>query len=157
MIINSINKQLEIVYITINYLLIDIKFNSDHLTWILDITIAYPNGEPLDLGAIVFGHKPPCKTTFLYRVYRAKDIPQDEQAQTQWLYKLFQEKEKMLDVFYKTGKFPVEEYCKNPVQPQLVAQDCLRFVILHLFFLTSTYVHLQMFLTAYEYYNYLKY
>lgn len=127
------------------------------LEWILDVTIAYPNGEPLDLPTIIFGHRPPCKTTFLYRLYHCKDVPRDTEEMTRWLYKKFEEKEKMLDYFYKTGKFPVREYSQNPVQPHIVAQDCLRFLILHLFFITSTYIHIQMFLAVYDYYVYYMY
>nr|XP_022899962.1 acyl-CoA:lysophosphatidylglycerol acyltransferase 1-like isoform X1 [Onthophagus taurus] len=130
---------------------------NERLTWVLDITVAYPNGEPLDLGQIIFGYRPPCKTTIFYRVYECKDVPQDEEAQTRWLYNLFEEKERLLDMFYKTGKFPISEYCKNPAQPHVVAQDCLRYLILHLFFITSTYVHIQMFMAVYEYCNYLMY
>ncbi|KAK9693262.1 Acyltransferase C-terminus [Popillia japonica] len=77
--------------------------NSEKIRWVLDITIAYPNGQPLDLGTIIFGNRPPCKTTLFYRVYHCRDIPQNEDEQTKWLYKLFEEKETMLDVFYKTG------------------------------------------------------
>lgn len=139
------------------YVFLDNQKNTEKIRWVLDITIAYPNGQPLDLGTIIFGNRPPCKTTLFYRVYQCKDIPQDEEEQTKWLYKLFEEKERMLDVFYKTGKFPVTEFSHNPVQPHVVAQDCLRFLILHLFFITSTYVHMQMFLAAYEYYNYIMY
>lgn len=123
----------------------------------MDITIAYPKGEPLDLPAIILGHKPPCKTTLLYRLYRCSEVPQETEALTQWLYKRFEEKEKILENFYKTGNIPVEQYSSNPIPPHVIAQDCLRFLILHVFFITSTYVHLQMFMAAYEYYNYLMY
>lgn len=128
---------------------------SQKLAWILDITIAYPNGEPLDLKTIIFGHKAPCKTTFFYRLYPCKDVPQENEAMSKWLFDRFEEKERMLETFYKTGRFPVDSYSSNPTQPQLVAQDCLRFLILHLFFITSTYIHVQMFLAAYDYYHYL--
>lgn len=124
---------------------------NNKLGWILDITIAYPNGVPLDLSAIVFGHKPPCKTTLLYRLYRCNEVPQETEALTQWLYTRFEEKEKILENFYRTGRIPVHEYCNKPVSPHLVAQDCLKYLILHLFFITSTYIHIQMFTAVYEY------
>lgn len=127
------------------------------ICWILDITIAYPNGDPLGLPEIIFGNRPPCKTSLFYRLYRSSELPRDPDALTDWLYKRWEEKDKILEVFYKTGKFPVEQYSVNPMQPCMVAQDYLRFAILHLFFITSTYVHVQMFIAAYQYYNYLMY
>lgn len=136
---------------------LDNIIKSDKLTCVLDITIAYPNGEPLDLPAIIFGHKPSCRTILFYRLYRCGDLPQDTEALTQWLYKRFEEKEEILDSFYKNGSIPSDKYSSNPIPPQIVAHDCLRFIILHIFFITSSYVHLQMFMAAYEYYNYFMY
>jgi lysophosphatidylglycerol acyltransferase 1 len=63
---------------------------------------------------------------------------------TKWLYDRFVEKEKLLDAYYKTGKFPIDGFCASPVPPQEVSQDCLRFAILHLFFITSSYIHFQL-------------
>ncbi|GLH05577.1 uncharacterized protein GBIM_11175 [Gryllus bimaculatus] len=48
---------------------------SSDLNWVLDITIAYPEGKPLDLGAIVTGYRPPCKTLLFYRLYPCKEVP----------------------------------------------------------------------------------
>lgn len=88
-----------------------------------------------------------------YRLYPCNQVPQDTEEMTQWLYKRFEEKEKMLDYFYKNGEFPVSQYSKDPTHPQLVTQDCVRFIILHLFFITSTYVHAKMFMAVYNYYS----
>ncbi|KAI4463166.1 1-acylglycerol-3-phosphate acyltransferase-related [Holotrichia oblita] len=131
--------------------------NCESIRWVLDITIAYPNGQPLDLGTIIFGNRPPCKTTLFYRVYHCRDIPQNEEEQTKWLYKLFEEKETMLDVFYKTGKFPVTQFSQNPVQPHVVGSRLFTIFNFASIFITSTYVHMQIFLAAYEYYNYMMY
>lgn len=125
------------------------------LAWIIDITIAYPDKRPLDLPTILLGYRQPCKTVMFYRVYRSDEVPQDTDAMTHWLYRRFEEKERILDSFYKTGKIPAKEFCTNPQPPQVIPQDYLRFAILHLFFITSTYVHVQLFLTAYEYYNFM--
>ncbi|KAK4886386.1 hypothetical protein RN001_002657 [Aquatica leii] len=129
----------------------------DRLSWVLDITIAYPNGEPLDLPTIILGHKQPCQTIMFYRLYRCDELPHDTEALTHWLYSRFEEKEKMLDSFYKTGTIPVSHYSSNPIPPNVIAQDYLRFIILHIFFITSTYLHLQFFMAAYNYCNYLMY
>lgn len=63
---------------------------------------------------------------------------------TKWLYDRFVEKEKLLETFYKTGEFPTDGFCTSPIPPQEVSQDCLRFAILHLFFITSSYIHFQL-------------
>lgn len=63
---------------------------------------------------------------------------------TKWLYDRFVEKEKLLETFYKTGQFPTDGFCTSPIPPQEVSQDCLRFAILHLFFITSSYIHFQL-------------
>jgi hypothetical protein len=45
-----------------------------HVNWVLDITIAYPEGKPLDLGAIVTGYSEPCKTFLFYRLFPCKEV-----------------------------------------------------------------------------------
>lgn len=92
------------------------------ICWVLDITIAYPNGDPIGLPEIIFGNRPPCKTTLMYRLFRSRDLPRDPEALTKWLYDRWQEKEKFLEVFYKTGRFPVEGNCRNPVEPHVSEQ-----------------------------------
>lgn len=124
------------------------------IQWILDITIAYPKGDPIDLATIVFGHRAPCKTTLFYRLYPCKDVPQDNESLTQWVFDRWSEKEKMLEAFYKTGKFPAGE---SPERGQLIEQDILRFVILHLFFIISTCIQIQLLQAAYYYCSYLIY
>jgi len=115
-----------------------------HVNWVLDITIAYPEGKPLDLGAIVTGYREPCKTFLFYRLFPCKEVPRDHEAMTKWLYDRFVEKEKLLETFYKTGQFPTDGFCTSPIHRQEVSQDCLRFVILHLFFITSSYIHFRL-------------
>lgn len=39
------------------------------INWILDITIAYPQGKPLDLPTIITGSRPPCETVLFYRLF----------------------------------------------------------------------------------------
>ncbi|KAL0266626.1 UNVERIFIED_CONTAM: hypothetical protein PYX00_009118 [Menopon gallinae] len=115
--------------------------DASKIRWVVDITIAYPRGEPLDLPTIITGSRPPCRTILFYRVYKSSEIPLDKEEMTNWLYKIFQEKEEMLEKFYTTGVFPTNEYCQSPTPERLVVQNNLRFIILHLFFITSTYVH----------------
>lgn len=39
------------------------------ISWILDITIAYPQGKPLDLPTIITGSRSPCETVLFYRLF----------------------------------------------------------------------------------------
>lgn len=128
------------------------------IEWIIDITIAYPNGVPIDLSHIVFGNRPPCRTTIFYKLYPINEVPQDSESLTKWLIDRWSEKENMLTHFYKTGEFPDEAYRSAAKSlPKTVDQDYLRFLILNVFFIASTYIHLQMLATAYHFCSYLVY
>lgn len=123
---------------------------SDCLEYILDVTIGYPNGKPLDLPNIVHGLRSPCQTYLFYRLYRSAEVPRDSESLTQWLYERFFEKEKLLEEFYRTGVFPCGS---SATLPAVVQQDLLRFLLIHLFFITSTYVHYQLILMLINYSN----
>ena len=47
---------------------------SSQFTKLIDVTIAYPEGNPLDLIAIFTGYRRPCKTHVHYRIYDIKDV-----------------------------------------------------------------------------------
>lgn len=117
------------------------------LEYVLDITIAYPNGKPLDLPNILHGWRDPCKTYMLYRLYKMCEIPKDEMALTQWLYDRFIEKNTLLENFYKHGVF----YMDRTSNATIIHQDVLRFLLINIFFITSTYFHYQMLCTLYTY------
>lgn len=123
---------------------------NDCLEYILDITIGYPNGKPLDLPNIVHGFRNPCQTYLFYRLYRSSEVPRDNESLTRWLYDRFFEKEKLLEEFYRTGTFPCGS---SATLPTVVQQDLLRFLLIHLFFVTSTYVHYQLILMLINYSN----
>lgn len=76
-------------------------------------------------------------------------VPKEEHALTQWLFDRWTEKEAILEEFYNTGTFTCP--AKNP--PTVVEQDMLRFLIINLFFMTSTYVHYKLFYIMVEYCN----
>lgn len=42
--------------------------------YVLDVTIGYPNGVPLDLPNIVHGLRDPCQTYFFYRLYHSSEV-----------------------------------------------------------------------------------
>lgn len=48
--------------------------DGEFLDYILDITIAYPQGKPLDLPNIVTGLRDPFQTHFLYRLYHTSQV-----------------------------------------------------------------------------------
>ncbi|XP_066150526.1 acyl-CoA:lysophosphatidylglycerol acyltransferase 1-like isoform X2 [Euwallacea fornicatus] len=121
-----------------------------HIKYVLDITIAYPKGVPIDLSHIVFGTRPPCETVLFYRVYRATEVPEDSEAMTQWLFQRWEEKEKMLQSFYDTGVISTEYSRTKTFEPRPVIQDYLRILILNIFFIMSSYVHVRMFIAAYH-------
>lgn len=52
----------------------DDENHEPHLDYVLDITIAYPEGEPIDLPTIVTGTRPSCQTHFLYRLYHSSEV-----------------------------------------------------------------------------------
>uniref|UniRef100_A0A182T357 Phospholipid/glycerol acyltransferase domain-containing protein n=1 Tax=Anopheles maculatus TaxID=74869 RepID=A0A182T357_9DIPT len=120
------------------------------LEYVLDITVAYPQGTPLDLPNIVHGMRDPCQTFLFYKLYHSSEVPRESESLTQWLYNRFYEKEKLLEEFYRTGSWPAS-CCTIP--PTVVHQDLLRFLLIHLFFITSTYVHLQLILMLIQYTN----
>ncbi|XP_058061763.1 acyl-CoA:lysophosphatidylglycerol acyltransferase 1-like isoform X1 [Anopheles bellator] len=119
------------------------------LEYILDITIAYPQGVPLDLPNIVHGMRDSCQTFLFYKLYHSSEVPHESEHLTQWLYNRFYEKEKLLEEFYRTAAWPAT--CTIP--PTVVHQDLLRFLLIHLFFITSTYVHVQLILMLVNYTN----
>lgn len=129
---------------------------SDCLEYILDVTIGYPNGKPLDLPNIVHGFRNPCQTYLFYRLYRSSEVPRDSESLTRWLYDRFFEKERLLEEFYRTGTFPCgggSSSATTTTLPTVVQQDLLRFLLIHLFFITSTYVHYQLILMLINYSN----
>ncbi|GAB0086334.1 acyl-CoA:lysophosphatidylglycerol acyltransferase 1 [Sergentomyia squamirostris] len=122
-----------------------------YLEYVLDITIAYPNGKPLDLPNIIHGFREGCQTHFYYRLYNYSEIPKSSECLTQWLYDRFTEKEAILENFYKNKSFTG---VAPSFGPAVVHQDMIRFVIINLFFITSTYFHFQMFYAFLEYYRF---
>lgn len=47
---------------------------NNSLKWIVDLTIAYPNGNPLDTLTIFMASAPPCNTVFHYRCYPISEV-----------------------------------------------------------------------------------
>jgi len=107
---------------------------------IVDVTVAFPEGRPLDLQTIVTGWRTPCVTHVHYRVFDSRDIPHCSEQLFSWMVRLYQEKEEMLEKFYETGKFPHDHFDSAASPPKLIHLDPLRFLIIHAFFLFSNYI-----------------
>jgi len=124
------------------------------LKWVIDLTIAYPNGKPLDIMTIFCASVPPCSTVFHYRCYPILEVPTDNEALKQWVYDRYIEKESMLETYYKTGKFPDHRNPDAFCRPRPVLHDGIRTLILHLLYITSTlfHWHLLSFLFSYIFY-----
>ncbi|KAH0949499.1 hypothetical protein HN011_006645 [Eciton burchellii] len=75
------------------------------ISWVLDITIAYPQGKPLDLSTIITGSRSPCETVLFYRVFPSSVVPREPEQLSKWLYDRWVEKETLLKHFYKHGTF----------------------------------------------------
>lgn len=69
-------------------------------------------------------------------------VPRDPDLLSKWLYDRWIEKETLLDNFYKYGTFLEAHDPHN--QGSKIQQDPLRYLVLHLFFITSSYIHYNM-------------
>ncbi|KAK2588323.1 hypothetical protein KPH14_004340 [Odynerus spinipes] len=76
------------------------------IRWVLDVTIAYPQGKPIDLPTIITGSRPPCETVLFYRLHPSRAVPREPELLSKWLYDRWVEKESLLENFYKHGTFP---------------------------------------------------
>lgn len=70
------------------------------------LKIAYPNAHALSLGTLIFGNREQCDIAVNYRMIPVEEVPyDDETALRDWMYKLYEEKDKLLDYYYKHGTF----------------------------------------------------
>lgn len=120
----------------------DMTVAKPEISWVLDITIAYPQGKPLDLPTIITGSRPPCETVLFYRLFPSTVVPREPEQLSKWLYDRWVEKEALLEHFYKHGTFLGTNSSNR--SGLKVQQDPLRFLVLHLFFITSSYIHYSM-------------
>lgn len=95
--------------------------------WLYDFTIGYPGikstENPEDVytirGIFFLGHYPRNVHVHIRR-YHTKDIPtQDAEVFSKWLHERWVEKDKMMEYFYKEGRFPTGQQLRRvdlPVQ-----------------------------------------
>ncbi|KAL5008363.1 hypothetical protein ScPMuIL_013944 [Solemya velum] len=106
----------------------DLK-SSQEIKWVVDVTIAYPGGNPLDLHGIGFGYWPPCVIHTHYRIYPVSEIPLETEKLSNWLYERFIEKEHLLQQYYTEDKFLDETDTQKRVLPQMPRKQLQQRVI----------------------------
>lgn len=120
------------------------------LKYVIDVTIAYPDGRPLDLFCMIFGNRDPCQTTVHYRRYAIEDVPRTEDVLLPWMYNRWAEKDELLAHFYETGLFPVSSQTANGAwiprndKARALPMDNAWCLSLNVIFILSTYFHLSL-------------
>lgn len=83
-----------------------------------------------------FGLNKPCQTLVHFKKYLVSEIPKEHEALTQWLYKRYEEKDRMLGEFYTKG-----ELRNGPSQRQrpLIYSHAYAWLILAAFFISTVF------------------
>lgn len=124
------------------------------LKWVVDVTVGYPEGKPLDLLTISGGFRKACVVHLHYRRFPVAEVPFGEtEALTQWLYARWVEKEHLLEEFYRTGRFPGRPHRREgaaggaPLRmvPHRADFNVAWIVLVHAFFIMSTLFHVALF------------
>lgn len=77
-----------------------VKDTRPPIKWVLDVTIAYPNAHALSLATLVFGNREQCNIAVNYRMFPVEEVPyRSETDLRDWMYKLYEEKDKLLGLF----------------------------------------------------------
>jgi lysophosphatidylglycerol acyltransferase 1 len=123
---------------------------SSHISKIVDVTIAYPEGKPLDLQNIITGYRPPCVTHVHYRIFDAESVPTNSEELFKWMVKLYEEKEQMLDQFYRTGEFPYKMFTPQSSPPNVLKHCTYQYVLGHLIFILGNVLLLVAYYTLFK-------
>ncbi|PIC28165.1 hypothetical protein B9Z55_020169 [Caenorhabditis nigoni] len=75
------------------------------IKYVLDVTIAYPNGIPLSLATFGLGTREKCDIAVNYKIYDAAEVPfEDEEKLRDWMYEVYKEKDEMLGISHRVPK-----------------------------------------------------
>ncbi|KFO25435.1 Integrator complex subunit 7 [Fukomys damarensis] len=107
----------------------ELESKAKGLQWIIDATIAYPQGELLDIQTWILGYRKPTVTHVHYRIFPIKDVPLETDDLTNWLYQRFIEKEDLLAHFYETGAFPPPKGREEAVSREMTLSSVWIFLI----------------------------
>lgn len=97
------------------------------ISWILDITIAYPQGKPIDLSEIVTGSRAPCETVLFYRLFPSSVVRPLEIDNSD--YSLARIQTGMTSVLYLNDQlvFSYELFCRRSREsPNYCPSGCTR-------------------------------
>jgi len=108
---------------------------SNRIKWVIDVTIGYPERQPLDLFTITSASRPPCQVSVHYRCYKADSVPCEHDELLRWLYDRWAEKDRLLDHFHRTGEFPVAS--SDPPAPRLLAMSNTRSILINMLLVVS--------------------
>jgi len=122
----------------------EVEEEEGFIKYVVDVTVAYPQGRPLDLQSIVTGWRDPCVTHVHYRTFPVRELPECSEELKDWMIRLYQEKEELLDKYYTTGQFPHDYFDPLALPPRPLSYHPLRFLMIHLFFLLSNYLFYQV-------------
>jgi lysophosphatidylglycerol acyltransferase 1 len=111
---------------------------------VVDMTLAYPDSEPIDMHGICIGWWEPRNMRVHYRAYPLSEVPTDLEGRAKWLYDRYEEKEKLLEHFYKHGSglevMDKQERDFPRVVPHEVPFDKVWFMISYAFYAVSAYI-----------------
>ncbi|XP_060559691.1 acyl-CoA:lysophosphatidylglycerol acyltransferase 1-like [Ruditapes philippinarum] len=120
------------------------KNNNTAIEWVVDMTLAYPDSEPIDMHGICIGWWEPRNMRVHYRAYPLSEVPTDLEGRAKWLYDRYEEKEKLLEHFYKHGSglevMDKQERDFPRVVPHEVPFDKVWFMISYAFYAVSAYI-----------------
>lgn len=114
------------------------------LKWVIDITIGYPDRDPLSFHGMMAGIFSPRHVHLHYRAYAISEVPSDPDSLQNWLYERYTEKEEMLENFYNNEKSmdktdKGKRHLKRLPEQELNI-DFLGIVISYIFYFFSSYV-----------------
>lgn len=133
---------------SLNFLFFLEKNNStaghNGIEWVVDMTLLYPNAEPLDMPGICIGWWKPRNMLVHYRAYPITELPLDMEGRTKWLYERYVEKESILGNNYENGIDLDETDMQTRILPRMktkeVPFDHVWFIIAYAFYAVSAYI-----------------
>uniref|UniRef100_A0A915PUU7 Phospholipid/glycerol acyltransferase domain-containing protein n=1 Tax=Setaria digitata TaxID=48799 RepID=A0A915PUU7_9BILA len=96
------------------------------LEYIVDCTLGYQNGDVPSIGSWLLGELPNGipNVAIHYKIYEVKSEWKDENILRGWLYRIYEEKDELLEKYYKSGVFPMDSQC-HPVMIRTSMSSCL--------------------------------
>uniref|UniRef100_A0AC35G1B1 Phospholipid/glycerol acyltransferase domain-containing protein n=1 Tax=Panagrolaimus sp. PS1159 TaxID=55785 RepID=A0AC35G1B1_9BILA len=117
-----------------------VKETRPPIKYVLDITIAYPNGQPLSLWTLCFGTREKCDIAVHYKIFKADEVPFDDEIKLRdWMYSVYEHKDQLLDNFYQFGKFDRHDTGDRIIFPWS------KIVLQYLFWITSFVAQIKLY------------